>query len=200
VGSETTATTAAYMLWELCKNPDMLEKMRQELDGAVQERDVANWQLLSTLPYFNAFLKECLRMYAIIPGPLPRIVPPNMVDLTIAGIPIPAGSCVATQAWSLHRQEDIFPDPYTFKPDRWLNGKETERMRANFIPFGVGPRTCVGQNMANIMLKVMVSTIVRHFDVKPAPETTLKSMRIWESFALFPAGLQAKFILTPRHD
>jgi cytochrome P450 len=47
------------MLWELCKNPDMLEKMRQELDGAVQERDVANWQLLSTLPYFNAFLKEC---------------------------------------------------------------------------------------------------------------------------------------------
>lgn len=73
-------------------------------------KNVLPFHLSDESCYLIKFGSLGLRMYAIIPGPLPRIVPPNMVDLTIAGIPIPAGSCVATQAWSLHRQEDIFPE------------------------------------------------------------------------------------------
>jgi len=197
-GSETTATTASLILWALTQHPEVMEKLREELDANMPEHGVLEWNKLVQLPYFNAVLKEGMRLYSIIPGPLPRVIPPTMTNLTIAGVKIPTGTCVATQAWTVHRQADIFPEPYAFKPERWMDGNETERMRTNYIPFGVGPRICVGQNLGMTMLRMIISSVVRNFEVKPAPETNAHSMRLWESFALFPAGLQVKMNLVPR--
>ena len=106
--------------------------------------DVTAWpsyKALETLPLFNAFLKEVLRVWPTLPGSLERSVPEG--GTVIAGVFIPEGTEVTMTAYTMHRDQDIFPDALSFKPERWLN--ETSEMRDAFIPFSYGPRACAGQ-------------------------------------------------------
>lgn len=104
------------------------------------------------------------------------------------GFELPPGTVVAAQAWSMHRNETIFPFPDTFSPERWLetdqpgSAERLARMQQNMMPFGTGSRVCGGQNLAQIMLKVMVVAMARNFDVVAPAETNEKSMEIKDSF------------------
>jgi cytochrome P450 len=86
------------------------------------------------------------------------------------GYALPPGTIVATQAWSMHRDPSVFPSPDTFLSERWLESpsitsEHLSWMAAHMIPFGTGSRVCGGQNLAQVMLKVVVSSFVRNFDV-----------------------------------
>lgn len=95
---------------------------------------------LESLPLLNAFIKEALRMWSTLPGPLERIVPAD--GMVISGVYLPQDTEVTMQAYTIHRNQTIFPDPLVFRPERWL--QETPEMRNAFIPFSYGPRNCVG--------------------------------------------------------
>jgi cytochrome P450 len=102
------------------------------------------------------------------------------------GYALPPGTIVATQAWSMHRDPSVFPSPDTFLPERWLKSSSTSghlSTMANYMmPFGTGSRMCGGQNLAQVMLRVMVASFVRNFDISAPPETHERSMDVKDSF------------------
>ena len=126
--------------FELSKRPGLQKKLREELRSVIV--DTVEWpsfKTLESLPLLNAFIKETLRVWPTLPGPLERsVVEPR----EICGVFLPEGTQVTMQPYTIHRDSDIFPDPLEFRPERWL--EETAEMRAAFIPFSTGARNCVG--------------------------------------------------------
>ena len=97
------------------------------------------------------------------PTRLPRVVPPQGFDITTSGgqhFHIPAGTLVGLQIYSLHFNPNVYPDPFAFKPERWLN-ETTSEMQRDFIPFGLGPRQCIARNLATQELFLGVRAIAR---------------------------------------
>ncbi|KAG9046348.1 hypothetical protein FS837_004572, partial [Tulasnella sp. UAMH 9824] len=204
-GVDTSSTTLSYMMYTLACRPDILSKLREEIDPLMPEdgqggkRTVPDFQVLNRLPYLTGFVKESLRLYGSAPSFLERVVPESLQgQFSIKGVPIPAGSIVGTQAWSVHRNPEVFPEPYAFKPERWLD--ETEEMRATMMPFGTGGRICGGMNLAQYMLRIALVAIIRNFDLVIPPETTAESMACRFAFVLLPAAQRANLIFVPRKD
>lgn len=105
-GSDTTATTLTYLVWAVCRHPHVKHALLEEvlsLPAGFTDRDTRQ------LAYLGQVINETLRLYAAAPNALPRIVPPE--GRTLAGYFIPEGLTVSTQAYSLHRDPAIFPDP-----------------------------------------------------------------------------------------
>ncbi|KAL1659631.1 cytochrome P450 [Schizophyllum commune] len=191
-GTDTTAISLSYLCWELGRRPDIAARLTAELDGAMDDpTSVPDMSVLQSLPYLNAFVKEGLRIYGAGPSLLERVVPSAREPFNIAGYTIPAGTRIATQSWSLHRDPIIFASPEKFDPERWL-AKDTSAMTANLNPFGFGMRICGGQNLAQIMLRIGVAVIARNFRIEVPPETTEKSMAIRDAFVIFPAAMECK--------
>ncbi|KAL1755445.1 cytochrome P450 [Schizophyllum commune] len=191
-GTDTTAITLSYFCWELGRRPDIVETLQEELDDVMHDSmDVPDTATLQSLPYLNAFLKEGLRIYGAAPSLLERVTPSAKESFSIAGYPLPAHTIVASQAWSLHRDPAVFPDPDEFRPERWLEG-DTTAMNAQLFPFGFGTRVCAGQHLAQMVMRMGLAAIVRNFDIEVPPETTEKSMAICDAFVIFPASMACK--------
>ncbi|KAG6888517.1 hypothetical protein C0995_007760 [Termitomyces sp. Mi166 len=209
-GSDTTSNTLSYFFWELSRRADIMKKLQAEVDEAMPDAAIIpDISVLQELPYLSAFIKEGLRVYSAAPSALERVVPASTSKSEVAdglfdlmGYGVPAGTIVATQAWSMHRDASVFASPGTFLPERWLettNSRETlARMSYHMIPFGTGSRVCGGQNFAQAMMKIVVAAMVRNFDVVAPPETNERSMDIRDSFVIFPAAMECKLIFTPR--
>ncbi|KAI0311778.1 cytochrome P450 [Amylostereum chailletii] len=207
---DTTSTTLAYLCWELTRRADISKKLQAELDAAMpNSKTIPDISVLQELPYLTAFIKEGLRVYSAVPSLLERVVPasssktasfPESFDLM--GFELPAGTIVATQGWSMHRDPAVFPSPDTFLPDRWLDASPAElaTMHQSMMPFGLGTRVCGGQNLAQMILRITVASLVRNFDMKAAAETTAKSMEICDSFVIFPAAMRCSLVFNPREQ
>lgn len=147
-GLKTTSDTLMFALWALSLPGHRQYQQRLiaevkapesvlEDSGSILPADVCD-----RLPFLDAVIKETLRLYAPIPASQPRS---STRDTTIDGYHIPAGTIVSCQAFSLHRNPDVFPDPNTFNPDRWLAGDaETAELKRWWWPFSSGARTCLG--------------------------------------------------------
>ncbi|GAW10238.1 cytochrome p450 [Lentinula edodes] len=188
-GSDTSSISLSYFLWELSRRPDVAAKLQTELDEAMPNAHVIpDISVLQSLPYLNAFIKEGLRIYSAAPSPLERVVPQSSTKSSegfdLMGFELPPGTVVATQAWSMHHQPG--------------SAERLARMQQNMMPFGTGSRVCGGQNLAQIMLKVMVAAMARNFDVVAPAETNEKSMDIKDSFVIFPSAMECKLIFNPR--
>lgn len=107
-------------------------------------------------------------------------------NFDLMGYGLPPGTVVSTQAWSMHRDAEVFPSPDIFMPERWLppfsTPEELATMTQYMMPFGTGSRVCGGQNLAQVMLKTAVAALARNFDVVAPPETNERSMEIKDSF------------------
>lgn len=111
--------------------------------------DVSTPRKIDALPFLHACLMETLRIHAAIPGPQPRITPSTPTSL-VGSLPLPGGVRVSAQAYTLHRNADIFPEPEKWKPERWVDASEEEKAEMGrwFWAFGSGGRMCVGSHFA----------------------------------------------------
>ena len=118
--------------------------------------------------------------------------------MELLGCEIPAGTTVATQAWSLHRNASVYPSPETYLPDRWLDSDEEtlREMDAHLNPFGIGLRICAGMAFAQQDLRIVIATIARNFDVRSPPETNERTMEIRDAFVRVSCNLIVKPALT----
>ncbi|KAE8154108.1 cytochrome P450 [Aspergillus avenaceus] len=155
-GSDTTANTLTYLVWAVCRDPQIKQRLVDELadlpDGFTDED-------LRPLPYLNQVINEALRLYPAVPSALPRAVPPK--GTTMGGHWIPGGSTVSTQLHSLHRDPIAFPQPETFEPARWAS--PTKEMKDAFMPFGAGSRNCIGLHLAKMELRLATGYFFRYF-------------------------------------
>ncbi|PNY23763.1 sterigmatocystin biosynthesis P450 monooxygenase [Tolypocladium capitatum] len=162
-GSDTTATSLTYLTWAVCRNPGLREALVEELRTLPEGYAEAQ---LRDLPFLNMVIDETLRLYGAAPAILPRSVPPGGAEL--AGYRFQEGDVVSTQAYSMHRDPVIFPRPDEFIPTRWAS--PTKLMKDSFMPFGRGPRVCIGMHLALIELRLAVARFFLAF-----PEARMSS-------------------------
>ncbi|KAK5130168.1 hypothetical protein LTR08_002422 [Meristemomyces frigidus] len=160
-GFDTSSITLTFFAWQLSKpaHTAWQTRLRSEIASLPDKHDA---KAIDALPVLHALVMETLRLHAPIPGNEPRTTPAHAVlgppgsDLEIHDIP--AGTRVQSQAWSLHRNPHIFPDPNSWKPERWLEASEQQHreMLRWFWAFGSGGRMCVGSNLALFDMKAVI--------------------------------------------
>ena len=130
-----------FASYELARRPEVQKKLYDELRGAFPDpNEPLDFARLSALPYLDGVCREALRIHAPIPSYLERIAPAG--GLSIANVHVPEGTVVGMQAYTNHRNPNIYPDPDNFVPERWFD--PTAAMKLNFLPFSHGPRACIG--------------------------------------------------------
>ncbi|XP_013779514.1 cytochrome P450 302a1, mitochondrial-like, partial [Limulus polyphemus] len=159
-----TSYSMAFILYHLAKNPDIQERAYQEVKSvlpyASKRLSVSE---LDQLHYLKACVKESIRMNPIALGTV-RILDHEVV---LSGYSVPPGVLLVAQNMVACRLEENFPEPLKFKPERWLKEKaENKAHPFVFIPFGFGPRMCVGRRIAEQEIWVLVAKILRRFKVE----------------------------------
>ncbi|KAF4960037.1 hypothetical protein F66182_18272, partial [Fusarium sp. NRRL 66182] len=142
-GTDTTATTIAIGLWHLLHKPDIYARLHDELKTIMPEKDSQpTLKQLENLPFFDACIKEGLRIACPPRGRLPRVVPSE--GFQVHDVFLPAGTFVSHPISYLLHDERVFPEPMEYRPERWLqaNAKELETY---LYPFSRGTRVCIGQ-------------------------------------------------------
>ncbi|KAJ6577342.1 cytochrome P450 [Mycena capillaripes] len=191
-GADTTTVSLVYIVWEIARTPDVYAKLRKVLEEIMPDAGmIPGAQELKDTPYLAAVIREGLRLWAPGQSMLERVVPPG--GAVHEGYFLPGGTVIAGQAWSSHRRDTTFPDPYVFRPERWLkeiDGKQTiyedADMLGTYWPFGIGMRGCIGRPLAEMELYMIIATIVRRFKIRPAPNTTTSSMKPLDVFMIRP--------------
>ncbi|MDQ2869852.1 MAG: cytochrome P450 [Acidobacteriota bacterium] len=162
-GHETTAIAISWTLFLLARHPEIEERLHREIAGAVGNRLPAASDL-PRLPFAEAVVKESLRLYP----PAYVIGREALKDCVVGGYRIPARATVYFSPWVLHRDARWFPDPESFRPDRWSDGSTAKLPRYVYIPFGGGPRICIGERFAMMEAVLVLTTILRRFRLEMA--------------------------------
>jgi benzoate 4-monooxygenase len=184
-GSDTTSNTSCALMYHVLRNPHVGPKLQAELDAALPHDSVPQFEQVKDLPYLDAVIKETMRIHSTSSLGLPRVVPPGP-GITISGHFFPQGSVVSVPSYTIHHSTSIWgPDADAFKPERWDESRLTEQQKASFIPFSFGPRACVGRNVAEMELALIVGTVFRRYEF----ELRQGEMKTREGFLRKPMGL-----------
>ncbi|MCJ1396152.1 hypothetical protein MMC18_009041 [Xylographa bjoerkii] len=178
-GTETTARTLAVISFHLMDNPDVLQRLREELKTVLPKPDSAvSSSTLENLPYMHAIVSEGLRISHAFVSRLPRISRDK--TLQYGQWQIPKGVCltsivvsdmkltfwqtpVSQSTYMVHMNEDIFPEPNKFKPQRWVDNKGLDKY---MVAWSRGTRICLGMNLAYAEIYLALAAIYRQFDVQ----------------------------------
>ena len=178
-GSDTTSTALAAAFFYLVHNPETLVKLSEEIRFTfLAIEDVYSCPSLNACVYLRAVIDEAMRLSPPVGGILPREVLPGGLD--IDGLHIPAGVVVGTPHYALHHNPAYFPDPFKFRPERWIAGSSPELTKDSvalaqsaFCPFSIGPRGCIGKGLAYAELAISLARTVFMYDIKLADGTSV---------------------------
>ena len=164
-GSDTSSNTMCTLIFYCATTEGVWKKLRAELDGAVPaDVEFPTHEMTRNLPYLDSVLKETLRFHSLLGLGLPREVPPESPGLSILGHDFPPGTVLSVPSYTIHHSKEIWgSDAGVFRPDRWLNGELTTRQKNAFTPFSVGPRACIGRNLAEMEMKMITATLARRY-------------------------------------
>ncbi|KAG8705238.1 hypothetical protein FRC11_009212, partial [Ceratobasidium sp. 423] len=130
------------------------------------------YEQIKNLPYLNACVKEALRIHSTIGTGLPRVVPTGRA-LAVAGQTFKAGSVISVPSYTTNRSSVWGSDASEFRPERWLD-ENAGSLNKYFVPFSLGPRSCIGRNLAYMDLLLISATIFRRYSVEALPTTKMK--------------------------
>jgi benzoate 4-monooxygenase len=164
-GSDTTSNSSCALLFHAVRTPGVIAKLQAELDAAIPaDLDVPTFEMVRDLPYLSAVVNETLRFHSTSGIGLPRQVPTDGEGIHYKGKYFPPGTVLSVPTYSIHHSKKIWgPDADEFKPERWE--RLTPRQKNAFIPFSYGPRACVGRNVAEMEMKLIVATWARRYEV-----------------------------------
>lgn len=173
-GYDTTGNALAWCLYELAKDDELQQRVRRALSGEGAES------------YRAALVQETLRFYPTVPG-VGRVCPSgDRWD----EVELPPGATLFVFFYGLHHREDLWRDPERFRPERFLAAEKDELPSRGYLPFGAGPRICIGSHVATLELEVALARLISRFrferadaaDVRPVPGISLtptRPLRLW---------------------
>ncbi len=167
-GHETTATTLAWALYWIHHQPEVQQKVRQELDALGDNFDPME---IFKLPYLDAVCKETLRIYPVAILAFQRRV---KSPLQIMGYQFEPGTFLSPCIYLTHHREDLYPEPKQFKPERFL---ERQFSPYEYLPFGGGNRRCIGMAFAQFEMKLVLATILSQWQLALADSKPVKPVR-----------------------
>ncbi|ORY01050.1 cytochrome P450 [Clohesyomyces aquaticus] len=197
---DTTGVIMAYFLYEMASNPDWQRKIREELaKSAIVDADFP-YLTIQHLTVLQACVYETLRLHPGVGPGLPRITPPEGME--IDGLFVPGNVTVHSPTFTLQRDPTVFPKPDAFDPGRWISESgvfvTNPDMQAHIFIWGGGEHVCAGQNMATLEIKIMVARVFAEFSIRVEGEQTHRDMQMCDHFVIAPRG--GKGVLVFEHD
>ncbi|CAI7598546.1 unnamed protein product [Penicillium glandicola] len=184
-GSETTASLLSGFTYYIMENPTAYRKLVDEIRESFKSYEDIDFQRVGQLTYLNAALEESLRLYPPVPGIIPRVVPKG--GALIDGKFIPENVSVSVAHYSTYHSESHFTDADSFIPERWLESRDKRfesDSRTAVQPFSLGPRNCIGRNLAYAEMRLIATKVFWSFDMamdeSSAAWDIQKSYNIWE--------------------
>lgn len=166
---EDPENALSWSLYLLGQHPQETQKLQQEVRTALNGR-LPTFEDLSNLPYLDQVVQESLRLYPPTWSLLRDVIEAD----EIGGYDIPEESMVLLNIYQAHRLPEFWPEPERFNPDRFLPEAGMERPRHAYLPFGFGPRQCIGRDLALLVIRLVLAMIVRHYDFTLAPGYEMK--------------------------
>ncbi|KAF5808772.1 putative cytochrome P450 [Helianthus annuus] len=162
-GTDTTYATLEWAMSELIKNSRVMKKLQEEVTEIAQGRDMISEEDLEKMPYLKAVIKETLRLHPPFSLLLPR---KSMQDVKLMGYDIAAGTQVFINAWAIGRDPALWEEPNEFRPERLLyDSINYQGLQFEWIPFGVGRRSCPGIQFSVPVMELALANIVYKFDL-----------------------------------
>lgn len=174
-GHETTAATMAWVVNRMLTNPAVMERARAEVVSVLNSQQLEAPHV-GKLKYLDAVINETMRVDPVVPN-VGRVLKRPMV---IAAKELPAGVTIAPCIYLIHRRPELWPEPDTFNPDRFIESRQSPY---TFIPFGGGARRCLGAAFAAYQMKIVLAEILSCVDLKPVPNYTPRVTRRGIAFA-----------------
>ncbi|EMT66818.1 Isotrichodermin C-15 hydroxylase [Fusarium odoratissimum] len=173
-GSDTSAISLAAAFFYLTRYPHVQDKLAKELKSTFPSvDDIRGGAALYSCQYLRAFIDETMRMSPPVPADLAREVQEG--GIVVDGQYIPKGMKVSTASYCMHHNPDIYPEPFKFRPERWIVDENDEcgvssasvcLAESAFMPFSAGPRGCVGKNLAYLEMSLALAKVVYHFEIR----------------------------------
>ncbi|NWH58595.1 CP3AO protein, partial [Geococcyx californianus] len=168
-GYETTSTTLCYLAYELALHPDVQQKLLQEVDTVFPNKAPLTYEALMKMEYLDMIVNEILRLFPI-GGRIERTC---KKDVEINGVTIPKGTIVMIPPYTLHRNPEFWPNPEEFRPERFRKENKEAIDPYTYLPFGAGPRNCIGMRFALLTLKVAITVLLQCFTFQTCKETEI---------------------------
>ncbi len=176
-GHETTATAMAWALYWVHHLPEVHDKLLEQLDPLGDFPDPLS---IARLPYLTAVCQETLRIYPVGMLTFPRVA---QFPVKLMGYDIEPGTILMGCIYLTHQREDLYPEPKKFKPERFLDRQFSPY---EFLPFGGGTRRCVGMALAQFEMKLVLATILLHYQLALVDNRPVRPQR--RGVTLAPAG------------
>jgi cytochrome P450 len=167
-GHETTAIALSWTLALLSLHPTVRRKLQAEVDSVLAGR-IPGAADFNDLPYTNAVISEAMRLYP----PLPMTIRQALEQDELEGYQIQANSSIFINIYSAHHNPDVWENPEGFDPERFMPERIKEQPRFAYLPFGGGPRQCIGNNFALMEAVLALSMITQRFELNLVPGTDL---------------------------
>ena len=167
-GYETSSNTLSFIAYYLALNPDIQDKLRVEIKSAIKQNpSIPLYDLTHNIEYLDCVISETQRMCP----PAFQLNRECAEDYNLNGIHIPAGMEVIIPFYSLHWDPDGWPNPSKFDPERFRGPAKDARHPFQFLPFGAGPRNCIGMRFALMEIKIALVRILTRYKFVRSPET-----------------------------
>jgi len=169
-GHETSSNGLSWLLYLLSSRPDCLERVRQEFESVLGDAPLSFGDLLK-FEFTTQVIQEGMRLYP----PFWMIDREAIADDRVGDVVIPAGSTVIVYVYGAHHAPGYWESPESFDPDRFIKGSEKLRTPFTYLPFGGGPRVCIGNHYAMLQILMILSEVVRKYDFEVVPGQTIEA-------------------------
>ncbi len=169
-GHETSSNALSWLLYLLSSRPDCLERLRHEFDSVLGEASL-HYSDVSKFAFASQVIQEALRLYP----PFWMVDRMALSDDRVEDLVIPKGSTVVVFIYGAHHSAQSWENPESFEPQRFSKENQKAHRPFTYLPFGAGPRGCIGGNYAMLQILMILSVLVRKYDLQLAPDQTIEA-------------------------
>lgn len=186
-GFETSSTVMSFCLYELALNPEVQEKLREEIFSVLQKsEDQVTYESIKEMTYLKKVISETLRKHPVIP---------HLTRLAVADYKVPKTNWLLERDMrifipvdAIHHDPEIYPEPEKFDPERFTPEAIAQRHPFAYLPFGDGPRNCIGMRFGELQTAIGVIQLLRHFRFKPSSRTLSPMVYLKKNFLIAADG------------
>ncbi|XP_034732333.1 cytochrome P450 3A27-like [Etheostoma cragini] len=168
-GYETSSTTLGFVAYTLATHPHIQKTLQEEIDKTFPEKVRPTYEAMMQMEHLDMVINEAMRLYPVA-NRLERI---SKSSVEVNGVTIPKGTAVVIPVYTLHRDPALWSEPEAFKPERFSKENKDNIDPYAFLPFGTGPRNCIGMRFALLMMKLAIVEILQNFSFVTCKETNI---------------------------
>jgi cytochrome P450 family 9 len=187
-GFDTTSTLLCFVCYELATHPDVQKHLQEEIDKTMQENGGKfTYEAIHSMKYLDMVVSETLRLYPP-GGAVDRLCVKNYTLKCNPPLELRPGDGVLIPLYALQRDPNYFPEPDRFDPERFSDENRKKINPMTYLPFGVGPRICIGNRFALMEVKSLLAHLLSHFNIKVVPKTPVPIKIVQKGFILSVKG------------